>query len=61
MTLNPNLNFKKHAKIMTKVIKLSLINFKPISHCLSLNSAKIFLHAIVLSHVLLCHLLGSDR
>ena len=54
VTLDPNLNFKKHVKKMVKTIKYNLANFRHIRNCLSLDAAKIFMHAMILSHMSYC-------
>lgn len=43
VTLDPNLNFKKHVKKTVKIIKYNLANFRHIRNCLSLDAAKIFM------------------
>ncbi len=52
--LDPNINFKKHVKKMVKTIKYNLANFKHIRSCLSLDAAKTFMHAMILSHMSYC-------
>lgn len=54
VTLDSNLNFKKHVKTMVKSIKYNLANFRQIRNCLSLDAAKIFMHAMILSSMSYC-------
>ena len=49
-----SLNFKKHIKQTVKTVKYNLVNFKHIRNCLSLDAAKIFMHAMILSHMSYC-------
>lgn len=52
--LDSNLTFKKHIKKMTKIIKYNLANFRQIRSSLSTEAAKVFLHALIFSHIAYC-------
>lgn len=52
--LNSNLSFKKHIKKMAKTVKYNLANFRQIRSSLSTEAAKIFLHALIFSHISYC-------
>lgn len=54
VTLDQNLNCKKHLKRMVTIIKYNLANFKHIRNCLSLNAANICMRAMILSHMSYC-------
>ena len=48
--LDPNLNFKTHVKEASKKIKRSLFTFRRIRSSLSVEAAKAFFHAMIMSH-----------
>ena len=54
VTLDTNLNFKKHVKNMTKTIKYNLANFRHIRSSLPMDVAKTFLHGLIFSHISYC-------
>lgn len=54
VTLDSNLNFKKHIKKMTKTIKYNLANFRHIRSLLPMDVAKTFMHGLIFSHISYC-------
>lgn len=54
VTLDPNLNFKKHIKKMRKTIKYNLANFRYRRSSLPMDVAKIFMHGLIFSHISYC-------
>lgn len=54
VTLDPTLSFKKHIKLTANKIKFNLHNFKQIRPSMTTNSAKMFLHSMIFSHIEYC-------
>ena len=52
--INSNLAFKAHIKKVYNRIKFSLANFKYISNALTFNTAKLFMDAMIMSHLSYC-------
>lgn len=54
LMLDRFLDFKKHVKKITKTLEFNLATFKSIRNSLSLEAAKSFLNAMILSHLSYC-------
>ena len=52
--LDSNLTFKKHIKKVSNTVKFNLQNVKQIRPFLTVNSAKSYLHCMILSHIEYC-------
>ena len=52
--LDSNLTFKKHAKKVENTIKFNLANFRHIRPYLTIDAAKLFMHAMIFSHITYC-------
>lgn len=54
LTLDPALDFTKHINKTTKTLKYSLATFRSIRYSLSIEAAKSFFHAMIMSHLSYC-------
>ena len=54
ITLDSHLTFKKHVKRVTNTIKFNLANFRHIRPYLTTDAAKLFMHAMIFSHITYC-------
>lgn len=54
MYLDSTLTFNKHVKHLSKVLKISNANFRHIRNSLNLEASKVFLHAMIFSHLQYC-------
>ena len=52
--LDSTLSFKNHVKKISKTIKFNLLNFKQIRPSLTVNAARMFMHAMIFSHIEYC-------
>ena len=54
LILDATLKFDKHVKKISKTVKLNLFTFRLIRECLTFEAAKIYVHAMILSHLGYC-------
>ncbi|KAK0142318.1 putative RNA-directed DNA polymerase from transposon X-element [Merluccius polli] len=54
ITLDSNLTFQKHVKNVANKIKFNLSNFRHIRPYLTTDAAKLFMHAMIFSHITYC-------
>ena len=54
ITIDSNLTFKKHIKKVSQRIRFSLANFKYIRNTLTLKAAKLYMNAMIMSHITYC-------
>ena len=52
--IDSNLTFKTQVKKVTQRVKFSLANFKYIRNTMTLNSAKLYMNAMIMSHLTYC-------
>ena len=55
VTFDSSLNFKQYVKKVTHKVKASLSNFKHIRPFLPMEAAKIYMHAMIFSHISYCY------
>ena len=51
---NSNLTFKKHIRKVSQRVRFSLANFKYIRNTMTFNAAKLYVNAMVMSHLTYC-------
>ncbi len=54
VVFDTNLSFKEHAKKITNVVKYNLSNFYHIRPFLTSKTAKVYMHAVIYSHINCC-------